>query len=92
MSRQAAKTVPFKQPNKVPDPADRWVSSRPSPDVVEDTTATTPEPVEPAEPIKRFTIDVSESLHKRIKSQCAMRGVKMADVIRQMLEKEFPKG
>ncbi len=46
--------------------------------------------VQPAEQMKRFTIDVSESLHKRIKMQCAARGAKMADVIREMLEQEFP--
>ena len=39
---------------------------------------------------KRFTIDVPEALHRRIKARCAMRGAKMADVIRGMLEKEFP--
>ncbi len=44
------------------------------------------------EPMKRFTIDVPESLHRRIKAQCAMRGEKMADVIRAMLDKEFPEG
>ena len=41
------------------------------------------------EPMKRFTIDVPVSLHTRIKVQCATRGVKMADVIREMLEREF---
>jgi hypothetical protein len=46
-------------------------------------------PVVPAEPMKRFTIDVPLSLHRRIKTQCAMRGDKMADVIREMLEREF---
>ena len=43
-----------------------------------------------AEEMKRFTIDVPGSLHKRIKSQCAMRGMKMADMLRDLLEKEFP--
>ena len=47
--------------------------------------------LEPVEPIKRFTIDVPVSLHTRIKTQCAMRGVKMADVLREMMEREFPK-
>ncbi len=41
--------------------------------------------------MKRFTIDVSEDLHKRIKAQCALRGAKMADVMREILEHEFPK-
>jgi predicted DNA binding CopG/RHH family protein len=51
------------------------------------TTIATP----PAEIMKRFTIDVSEDLHKRIKAQCAMRGAKMADVMREILEQKFPK-
>jgi len=97
MSRAPMKTVPFKTPTKPVDPVDNWVANRTSADVIEDrhsaSVTSLHEPVaEPAEAMKRFTIDVSESLHKRIKSQCAMRGVKMADVIREMLEKEFPQG
>jgi hypothetical protein len=42
------------------------------------------------EPMKRLTLDVSLSLHKRIKSQCAQEGKKMADVIREFLESRFP--
>lgn len=44
----------------------------------------------PLEPMKRLTIDVRVSLHKRIKSQCAMADLVMADEIREMLEKRFP--
>jgi len=29
-------------------------------------------------------------LHRRIKSVCAQRGLKMADVLRELLEQEFP--
>jgi ParG len=43
-----------------------------------------------SEPIKRLTIDITHTLHTRIKSQCAIRGVNMADEIRKLLEKEFP--
>lgn len=39
---------------------------------------------------KRLTIDLPESLHRRVKIGCAERGEKMADVIRALLEKEFP--
>ena len=45
---------------------------------------------QPGERMKRFTIDVPESLHRRIKAQCALRGVKMADFLRETLEKLFP--
>lgn len=43
-----------------------------------------------AERMKRLTIDVTEQLHMRIKSQCAMRGVNMADELRKLLESHFP--
>lgn len=42
-----------------------------------------------AEATKRLTIDVPASLHARIKSQCALRGAKMADEVRELLEKHF---
>lgn len=54
--------------------ADQWVESRAA-----EPTAT-----------KRLTFDVSESLHRRIKSQCAAKGVKMADELRELLERHFP--
>ena len=42
------------------------------------------------EPTKRLTIDVPRRLHKRIKSQCAMRGENMAEEIRKLLEINYP--
>lgn len=49
------------------------------------------EPEAPPEPIKmkRLTIDVSDELHRRIKAGCALRGSKMADEVRELLEKHF---
>jgi len=44
----------------------------------------------PFEPMKRFTIDVPVELHKRVKAGCAQRGVKMCDLLREVLEREFP--
>lgn len=41
------------------------------------------------EAMKRLTIDVPASLHARIKSQCAIRGVKMADALRELLAQHF---
>ena len=40
--------------------------------------------------MKRLTIDLPESLHRRVKMGCAQRGEKMAEVIRELLQKEFP--
>ena len=40
--------------------------------------------------MKRLTIDIPLSLHKRVKSQCANRGTTIAEVVRKYLEKNFP--
>jgi hypothetical protein len=45
---------------------------------------------ETREQMKRLTIDVPISLHKRIKGSCAMQNLIMADVIRELLEQRFP--
>ena len=79
------KSVAFKMPVKTPDPAYAWVQTRGA-----DPEIKAPAPEVPVEPMKRFTIDVPESLHRRIKMQCAMRGEKMADVLRELFEREFP--
>lgn len=41
------------------------------------------------EALKRFTIDIPEGLHTRIKTTCASKGVKMRDEIIALLEKHF---
>lgn len=41
------------------------------------------------ERMKRFTIDVPESLHRQIKLQCAAQGKQMADAIRELLRAKF---
>ena len=70
------KSVAIKMPSTRPS-ADAWVAEREAPKV-------------PAEPMKRFTIDVPVSLHTRIKVRCAAKGVNMADVLREIFEREFP--
>ena len=42
--------------------------------------------------MKRLTIDVSADLHSAIKVDCARRGIKMADAIRDILRNEFGAG
>jgi hypothetical protein len=81
MSKKVMMKMPPNMPKPV-DPAEAWVANRDS--------ATVTTLIQPVEKTKRFTIDVSESLHKRIKVECAARGTKMADVIRDLLEQEFP--
>lgn len=66
-------TKPTNKP--APAAADAWVESRSNGD-------------EP-EQMKRLTIDVPESLHRSIKAQCAMRGTKIADEVRELLLKKY---
>jgi hypothetical protein len=48
-------------------------------------------PAEPTgEKMKRLTIDVPQNLHRRVKAGCAVRGIEMASLMREFLEKEFP--
>ena len=67
-------TKPTNRP--VPDAVDSWVESR----AVEQAVV---------EPMKRLTIDIPESLHRSIKSQCAMRGSKIADEVRELLLQKY---
>lgn len=41
------------------------------------------------ESMKRLTIDIPESLHRAIKCQCAMRGTKITDEVRDLLVKKY---
>jgi len=65
--------------------ADAWVSGA-LVDAVEPDKANAP----PIEKMKRFTFDVPETLHRRIKARCAEKGVDMADEMRRLLEQHFP--
>ena len=55
--------------------ADAWVESRVAADA--------------PEAMKRLTIDVTDSLHRAIKAQCAMRGTKIADEVRELLLQKY---
>jgi len=39
--------------------------------------------------LKRLTIDIPADLHRRLKADCAGRDIAMADVIREMLERQY---
>lgn len=103
---KAGKQVSFKMPtSKLATGADAWIANRgaePASDR-EGANVTALKTVEtslveaaplsaPKEKMSRFTIDVPESLHRRVKMQCAGRGTKMADMMRELLEREFPEG
>ena len=90
MEGRGMKTVTFNKPRMAEmdtSSVDRWVGEPAAVPVVPDLVPA--DPVKPVE-MKRFTIDVEVGLHTRIKSQCALRGKKMADLIRELLEREFP--
>ena len=75
-----AKKIAFgTKPTTKPAPVDTWVESRASGDEAK------------AEAMKRLTIDIPESLHRAIKSQCAMRGSKIADEVRELLLQKYGK-
>ncbi len=57
--------------------ADDWVASRGQEE--ED------QPVR----MKRLTVDIPESLHRAMKAECAMHGLKIADVVREMLTEKY---
>jgi hypothetical protein len=89
------KTITFNKPRMVEmdtSSVDRWVGEPAVVSPVPDSMPLDPVPIDPVKPVemKRFTIDVEVGLHTRIKSQCALRGKKMADLIRELLEREFP--
>ena len=70
-----AKKIEFgTKPTNKPVPVDTWVDSRATGE---------------AEAMKRLTIDIPESLHRAIKSQCAMRGTKIADEVRELLLNKY---
>lgn len=43
------------------------------------------------EDMKRLTIDIPAALHRRVKSECAAQGEKMADVVRDLLIQKYGK-
>jgi hypothetical protein len=40
--------------------------------------------------MKQFTIDVPAELHRRVRAACARRGLRPSNVLRDLLEREFP--
>lgn len=69
-------SIGTKPTNKAAPEADAWVENRSDSEV---------------EPMKRLTIDIPESLHRKIKAQCAMRGSKIADEVRELLTNKYSK-
>lgn len=64
---------------------DAWVNGSAAPAPSAPAAPPKPRPV-----MKRLTLDIPEDLHRRVKSGCAARGEKIADVVRRYLDDEFP--
>lgn len=80
------KSVSFARPVRKSQPsADAWVGGAGT-----EAASPAPKPVKEPVPMKRLTLDVPEELHRRVKSGCAARGEKIADVVRRYLDAEFP--
>ena len=63
-----------------------------SPPTAVETKLPAPEPEKPEEPkekIKRLTLDIPESLHRRIKGKAVMEGVTMVEMLRELLEETY---
>lgn len=54
--------------------ADHWVQATETPDAQ----------------TKRLTVDIPLGLHTRVKSQCALQGLQIAAVVREILDRRFP--
>jgi len=92
-----SKTVNIgKRPTARPsaDAIDKWMESQaagagePTAALPSPVTAEAPKPSAPK--MKRLTIDIPDSLHRRVKSRCGQDGLRMADVIRDLLDQRFP--
>ncbi len=70
VDNQISKSIIFDRPAKGVTP-EAWVLSK---------------SLQAGEPTKRLTVDVPEALHHRIKVQCAIHGVNMADVVRRRIK------
>ena len=73
-----SKTIAFKQPAALSRPAEDWVGARAAPAAA------------PAGPTKRLTVDVPAELHKRLKVHCANSERQISDIVRELLEREYP--
>ena len=81
------------QPKPQPD-LNEWVENREVPVTEKATLTPEPEPTplkpeEPKEKMKRLTLDIPESLHRRIKGKAVLEGVTMVEMLRELLEKTY---
>ena len=70
-----SKTVEFKKRKSAATVADEFVgTAKKAPDTL----------------VKKVSVELPETLHRRVKATCAMRGQKISDVVRELLAAHFP--
>jgi predicted DNA binding CopG/RHH family protein len=76
------------KPSSVSDPAqlDQWVSERGESDGAQSQSV---ESASESVKMKRLTLDISEDLHKAIKTRAVVEGVPMANMLRSLLEQYY---
>jgi hypothetical protein len=73
-----------------PEAVEKWMQEKGSGAGEPLGASTSMEPAAPAPKMKRLTIDIPDMLHRRVKSRCSQDGLRMAEVIRDLLEQRFP--
>lgn len=61
--------------SKISETEDDWVKNTQQPDK--------------KERMKRLTVDIPESIHRKLKADCAIKGNKISDEIRGMLSEKY---
>lgn len=72
------KTVAFKKLPPAPRAAESWVEGS---QAIAGTTSMQ---------MTRLTLDLPTDLHRRLKVHCAEQGIRMAEILRTIIEREFP--
>lgn len=74
------------KPTQKPATLDDWVDPPPAaPQVITPATTVAVEPIETV----RLTIDLSKELHTKFKLHCVGEGRKIAEVMRELIEREL---
>jgi predicted DNA binding CopG/RHH family protein len=86
------KEVSFSAKPKIKANVDNWVENREVPTSEAEPQIAAPEAIleEPSQPkIKRLTLDISETLHKKIKVRAVIEGISMVEMLRELLETTY---
>jgi predicted HicB family RNase H-like nuclease len=88
------KEVSFSAKPKIKASVDNWVENREVPTSEVNLQIAVPEAAptieEPSQSkIKRLTLDISETLHKKIKVRAVIEGISMVEMLRELLETTY---